>query len=118
METFTQRLSLLRGNSSQIEFAKFLGIEQTYISRYELGKVKPTSEFLSLLVEKTNVNLNWLLTGKGDMYITSNETKSELLKEIAELKRDKRRINETILSQVAVLTKLVNAAEESKKIVK
>lgn len=76
MKDISNRLITLRNNKTQTEFAKDLGIDQTYISRYERGFVKPTTEFYLLLNKRLDVNINWLLTGEGPMYIESSSTKS------------------------------------------
>jgi len=41
----------LRGGFSQLELAKKLGYEQTYVSAIELGTKPPSSEFLAKLTE-------------------------------------------------------------------
>jgi SOS-response transcriptional repressor LexA len=58
----------LRLNKNQL--AMKLGIDNGNISRYESGKVKPNSDFYELLVKKfDNVNLSWLISGEGEMFI-------------------------------------------------
>ena len=49
---------------SQNQFAKQLGVWQQYLSRYEKGTI-PCPEFLIHLAQQEDVNLNWLLLGKG-----------------------------------------------------
>lgn len=61
-------------NIQQGEFAGKIGILQQQLSKYERGENKPSADFFIKLIEKTNVNLNWLLTGNGSMFV-SNETK-------------------------------------------
>lgn len=69
MLSFKQRFRLLRGNDSQVQFANKVGITKQKVSNYENGIVKPTYEVLVLLAEELHVNLNWLITGYGNMYI-------------------------------------------------
>ena len=38
-------------------------------SSYERGDRKPSFELLEKLVEKFNVNLNWLIAGNGNTFI-------------------------------------------------
>ena len=52
-----------------LELADNLGISANSINNYENGRRKPNFEFLELLVQVYNVNLNWLITGKGEMFI-------------------------------------------------
>jgi SOS-response transcriptional repressor LexA len=49
-------------------FAEFLGISNVYITRYEKGENEPTQWFYGLLKEKIPaLNLNWLISGEGEM---------------------------------------------------
>jgi len=54
---------------SQKDFANSLSITNTSLSYYESGKRTPDANFLQSLVVVYNVNLNWLVTGKGEMFI-------------------------------------------------
>jgi len=50
------------------QLADFLGISNVYITRYEKGNNEPSSEFYRLLKKKIpNINLNWLISDKGEM---------------------------------------------------
>jgi len=52
------------------QLAVKLGIDNGNLSRYESGKVKPNSEFYERLVDKfAQVNLSWLISGEGEMFI-------------------------------------------------
>jgi transcriptional regulator with XRE-family HTH domain len=57
-----------------LELADNLGISANSINNYENGRRKPNFEFLELLVQVYNVNLNWLITGKGEMFIGQDKT--------------------------------------------
>ena len=55
----------------QSEFGLFLdGVPGTTISNAETGKNFPSPRILVGLVERAGVDLNWLFTGKGDMFAT------------------------------------------------
>lgn len=116
MDNLPQRLSLIRGKRTQTEFADFLGVNQNYISRYEKGKVKPSFEFLKSIAEKESININWLLTGKGEMFSDDDKSKSDMAREIAELKRDKQKINDAIVTQITDLKKIVDVTDKSKRL--
>lgn len=75
-----ERLKLLRKKLglTQEEFAESLGTVFTAISKYELGKIKPGSEFLFKLNKLYRTNINWLLTGEGDMFISPDSRSSEI----------------------------------------
>ena len=57
-------LAKLRGERSQRQFARDLGICQQNVNRYESGTT-PHTDFLVTLALKENVSLDWLLLGKG-----------------------------------------------------
>lgn len=53
---------------SQVRFAKALGVTSASISYYESGSRRPEFSFLNALSEVYSVNVNWLLTGEGEMF--------------------------------------------------
>jgi len=61
-------------NLCQKDFAQLLETSQSNISKYERGEMKPALDFLINLNEKLNVNLNWVLIGKGHIFIQNEET--------------------------------------------
>lgn len=63
---------------TQQEFADSLGVLISTISKYERGKVRPTTDFFSNLAETYNVNLNWLITGQGSMYMLNESASSSV----------------------------------------
>ncbi|MCG8592215.1 MAG: helix-turn-helix domain containing protein [Proteobacteria bacterium] len=60
------RLAQVRGDRSQRQFARDLGVFQQNVNRYENGTT-PHTDFLITLATKENVSLDWLLLGKGRM---------------------------------------------------
>ncbi len=88
-----QRIKLIRGNLTQGEFAKILGIKkQNYISRYENGRI-PIHDILLKIAEHGRVTVDWLLTGRQEgrgLGLETRETpppygKSRIDREINEL---------------------------------
>ncbi len=63
---------------SQVEIARILDIKQSTISQIEAGANFPGVGILSLLVEKFDVNLSWLIGGKGTMLTHHNEIQALL----------------------------------------
>lgn len=63
----------INSGEQQKEFVKTLGISVVSLSNYMEGKRKPDSEFLFALKKKTNVCLDWLLTGEGPMYLEESD---------------------------------------------
>lgn len=60
------RLSKVRGDRSQRQFARDLGVFQQNVNRYESGTT-PHTDFLITLAIKEQVSVDWLLLGKGKM---------------------------------------------------
>jgi transcriptional regulator with XRE-family HTH domain len=59
-----KRLAEVRGDRSQRQFARDLGVFQQNVNRYESGTT-PHTDFLITLAVKEGVSLDWLLLGKG-----------------------------------------------------
>ena len=68
----------------QSDFALKLGISPRAYVNYERGERKPPYEVLNKLYEEYNVNLNWFLTGKGEMFNAPQyeDVKDEILNEV------------------------------------
>jgi transcriptional regulator with XRE-family HTH domain len=60
------RLAEIRGQRSQRQFARDVGVFQQNVNRYENGTT-PHTDFLIQLALKEQVSLDWLLLGKGRM---------------------------------------------------
>lgn len=63
---------------SQGAMAKDLGIAQAQYNTYERGTRKPSADILEKLVKQFNININYLLTGDGPMFITPELHKDTL----------------------------------------
>lgn len=74
-EAIGSRLKLLRGHFTltQSGFADMCGVNRGYLAELEVGRKKPSSNILTLLIAATDVNSNWLLTGEGAMFQNSDE---------------------------------------------
>ena len=75
IEHLSARLATIRGKRSQRQFSRELGVYQQNVNRYEAGVV-PTAAFLAILGERENVNLDWLLLGRGRKFVTDRATKA------------------------------------------
>jgi transcriptional regulator with XRE-family HTH domain len=62
-------------NLTQSEFAIVLETSAGFISDIESGNKIPGSELLKSLLRKFQVNINWILTGDGDIFISEEENK-------------------------------------------
>lgn len=67
-----KRLRLIRERIgiTQAGLGDKLGIQSQHVSKYERGETVPTWENLIKLTESYDVNINWLLTGKGSMFLS------------------------------------------------
>lgn len=62
---------------TQSEFGKELGRTKMAISYYEKGERSIDNSIILLLQEKFNVNIDWLRTGQGNMFLSDNEKKAD-----------------------------------------
>lgn len=73
METANNRFKELRLNcdKSQEEFGKVLGLTKSGVSDIERGKRNVTEQHLIMLSnwKEKRVNIEWLRTGRGDMFL-------------------------------------------------
>ena len=60
------RIAQVRGDRSQRQFARELGVFQQNVNRYESGTT-PHTDFLITLAVRESVSIDWLLLGKGRM---------------------------------------------------
>lgn len=66
-ETFEDRLKQVFDNASMAEIARRLDLPHATVRNYFGGRM-PAPEVLIKIANETNVSLNWLLTGKGELY--------------------------------------------------
>ena len=64
-------------NSNAAAFSKEAGIPYTTFIKYERGERKPSFELLEYLASAYNVNLNYILSGQGQMFIKPDENTGE-----------------------------------------
>ncbi|MCK5055993.1 MAG: helix-turn-helix transcriptional regulator [Candidatus Aminicenantes bacterium] len=86
-----QRLKYFR-NSRDItisELSAKTGLSKGMISETETGKNKPSPNLMLALLNIYNLDLNWLLTGEGEMFVIDSE-------EIPSEKKDFGKLNEEI----------------------
>jgi len=71
-KSFSLRLSEAFGYASMADIARRIGVPHATIRNYFQGRL-PAPEVLIKIANETNVSLNWLLTGDGQMYVTGRE---------------------------------------------
>ena len=65
LRSIGQRIRQLRGDSTQEDFAKELGISQAQLSKYELGQSAPPLGLLTKLRKVRGKTVDWILNGTG-----------------------------------------------------
>jgi len=67
--TLGERLAIYRKSLglSQKQLADLIGISQGYVGDVEADRSGPSTKFITLMLQKTNVSSDWLLTGEGPM---------------------------------------------------
>lgn len=67
---------------TQIDFGKVLGISSSGIANIETGQRSVTEKHLIMLSNwnEYNVNIDWLRTGKGDMFLPNETDALELIR--------------------------------------
>lgn len=67
------------------KFASEIGVQASSISHIISGRNKPSTDFLIKLLERfRGINAEWLLTGKGEMYKSSQSGESGIEKPIVD----------------------------------
>jgi len=86
MNEVGSRLLKLRKNMqlTQVQFAKEIGITQNVYTRYETGKLDLPDHIKSKL-HHIGVNLNWLLTGSGPMFLELVPMDASILEDVIRL---------------------------------
>jgi transcriptional regulator with XRE-family HTH domain len=65
---------------NQSDFAKMLKTSQNQISRYEATQDIPY-KIIELLSLEHNININWLITGKGEMFVATKNDEPQYVSE-------------------------------------
>lgn len=62
-------------NRKAAPFARAIGVSPTTVANYlnPQRASKPTSDFLEAVINNLGVDANWLLTGKGDMFLENKD---------------------------------------------
>jgi transcriptional regulator with XRE-family HTH domain len=74
MQTIGKRIRQIRtqlSGTSQEEFADLMCMTQSNLSMIETQKFLPSCQLLYRLHTTYQVNVNWILTGKGEMIVVT-----------------------------------------------
>ncbi len=83
------------------EVANVLDIPVRTVGSYERGEVQPGTKFYDLMIQKYDINVNWLITGIGKMFIDEEIPKNN--DSIIQLQREINFSNEEMKSLVELL---------------
>jgi len=105
----------------RVAFAKKLGVSKNSVAHYERGERTPDASVLQAYFDRFSVNLNWLVSGEGEMFLDGGppdpegpstetdapEVQSEIFRETGKLVRDSHREKGVTLSADAQLIETV-----------
>lgn len=72
-------------NITQKDFARKADIQETTLSSLKKNKYEPSAQTMVKICQVFNVNTNWLLLGKGDIFNTENKEPTLSYTDIASL---------------------------------
>ncbi|MBN2547504.1 MAG: helix-turn-helix domain-containing protein [Spirochaetes bacterium] len=104
MDDFNDRFKAMRKalNKSQLDFSKEFNITQPVISDIERGISFPSKEIMKKLSTDYKININWLLTGEGEMFKSPDQAPvkvetAETIRMQARIRALERELNECIV---------------------
>lgn len=81
------RIKLLRKeelHKTQKDFGNRIGLKPNSVSDIESGKNNPTQQTIKAICREFNVNVNWILTGNGDIYDIPEDEVAAVVSELLE----------------------------------
>lgn len=108
-------------NKNATTFANDLNVSKTAITRIINGDTLPSSKILIPLGEKLKVNLNWLLLGEGEMFISQDTTPvknkdleqlSKIIDALEKSNEESKKRTETMDKYIVMLEEKINELEE------
>jgi transcriptional regulator with XRE-family HTH domain len=94
------RFRLIRGSMKQIDFAKLVDVNRSYVAQVETNGNKPSIDYITKVAQKFNISIDWLLLGNvnnSDAYVLQSISENtqyaknfiqELLKKLIEEKQE------------------------------
>jgi transcriptional regulator with XRE-family HTH domain len=73
-------------NLTRKQFIQIIKVDLSTVSRIETGKQGPSEVFLDALLARLLINPDWVKTGEGEMFITSEEHMANGMKILGALK--------------------------------
>jgi transcriptional regulator with XRE-family HTH domain len=96
---------------NQTELSNEIKLTQSAISQIEKNLISPSSEVLINISQAYKIDINWLLTGKGEMFLSDNKEPQEKRVDNNELINLRRRYDQL----EKVCNDLKKSIEESEK---
>jgi transcriptional regulator with XRE-family HTH domain len=111
--TINQRIRLLRKelNLTQKKFAMILAVSQSQIASMETGERQVKGRIIKQLCDSFGVNIHWLRTGEGPMFVQKKE--AQLTKLLALFVNLEPQYQEFILNAIDQFLKIQEDQEES-----
>ena len=110
----------LKNNISQKEIAKYLGINQSTYSKFELNKAAISIELLNKLSNYYHVSLDYLLkiTDKPNIKVDNEEIdKVQAGKNLKNIRKEKKLYQETLAKDIGTSHSLISEYENGRKLV-
>lgn len=88
MSSIGERIRSLRKSQhiNQQQFASIIGISQAHVSNIEKGQDNPSNKVLNVISAEFDINFNWLKTGEGEMWATTEPPSHEIKENLTQLK--------------------------------
>lgn len=97
-EMYAENLKNIRKSLrlSVAKFAELLEMSASTLTGYERSERTPSWQLFAQLYKKANVNLNWFVSGEGEMFLSSQSfaseyesVKNDILKEVRKMFKEK-----------------------------
>lgn len=72
---------------TQQALGDLINVSKQAVANVESGHSNPSLDFISKLIENLNINSNWLITGKGEMFnpLKYEEIKDEIIAQVQKM---------------------------------
>jgi len=112
MKTVYERIKEVRKKLelSQVEFSERIFLSKSFYGDIEIGKKKLNERIIFIISKQFNVNIEWIKTGKGQMFIEKSPDimKEKLLNIYNQLNPS---LQNCLVEQSNILLKLQNKTE-------
>jgi len=100
------------------DLSELLKCEQPTISNYFNDKRAISTQSLELITDRYNINLNWLITGKGKMFLSDapQVPASEHQKKITELEKEIEKLKKEIAYRNSIADEIAALKKENAKL--